>query len=234
MREPHAAFVEILNDLESFYGVQAPCWPTDPYEFLIWWHCGYPASDANCARGWEALNKQVGIRPHQILEAGNAKLARALEAGGMVPELRGLRLLQIARRVQDEFAGDLHAALAGPIAGIRKKLKAFPNIADPGADRILLFGEISPVAAVPSNCPHVPMRLLRGAERLNYGATYREAQQLIEDAIPATFDARQRVFLIVKQHGQSVCKRTNPKCDGCVVRAKCAFFGKKNRRPAVA
>ena len=45
--------------LESFYGQQEPCWPTDPYLFLVWWQCGYPASDTACAKGWESLNLEI-------------------------------------------------------------------------------------------------------------------------------------------------------------------------------
>ena len=45
----------ILDTLEAFHGVQQPSWPTDPHLFLVWWHCGYPASDGACMKGWEAL-----------------------------------------------------------------------------------------------------------------------------------------------------------------------------------
>ena len=100
----------ILERLEQFHGPQQPHWPTEPYEFLIWWHCGYPASDAACARGWDALNRTSGIQPTENLEAGTVKLAGALKAGGMVPELRAMRLIEIASRVQQEFGGDLRRA----------------------------------------------------------------------------------------------------------------------------
>jgi hypothetical protein len=81
------------------------------------------------------------------------------------------------------------------IARVRAALKKFPNIADPGADRILLFGAISPVAAVPSNCPHVLVRIRLGQERENYGVTYKEAQRMIAEDVPAKFDARVRAYL---------------------------------------
>ncbi len=220
---------ELLGRLESFYGEQAPGWPTDPYLFLVWWHCGYPASDAACAKGWAALNREIGVEPRHLLAALPAKLATALRPGGMVPELRAMRLKEIAARVQDEFAGDLRAALVGPIAQARKLLKKFPNIADPGADRILLFAGIAPIAAVPSNCPHVLVRIQRGQERENYGVTYREAQQAIEADIPEKFDARTRAYLLLKRHGQELCKRTKPKCAECLVNSSCAFFA-GNRR----
>ncbi len=129
--------VEVLDRLEGFYGQQAPRWPVDPYEFLIWWHCGYPASDDACARGWEALKQQVGIEPSRILRASEQTLAMVLKAGGMVPELRAMRMHEIAQRVENEFGGDLRSGLKGPLKEVRKALKRFPGIADPGADRIL-------------------------------------------------------------------------------------------------
>jgi endonuclease-3 len=220
---------DILHQLESHYGKQEPSWPTDPYLFLVWWYCGYPASDGACAKGWGALNHEIGVEPQQILRASPQTLAKALKPGGMVPELRAMRLKELAARVQDEFGGDLRAALVGPMPQVRKILKSFHSIADPGADRILLFAGIAPIAAVASNCPHVLVRILHGRERENYGVTYREAQEAIESEVPAKVDARIRAYLLLKRHGQELCKRTKPKCDQCPVNASCAYFGGKHR-----
>lgn len=88
MRKAGLRIPELLRQLESFYGQQEPCWPTDPYLFLVWWHCGYPASDAACAKGWESLNRKTGVEPQQLLGASPANLASALRPGGMVPEIR--------------------------------------------------------------------------------------------------------------------------------------------------
>jgi endonuclease III len=218
----------ILDALEAFHGVQEPCWPTDPYLFLVWWHCGYPASDGACAKGWESLKSRIGVEPEQILAANPAKLALALKPGGMISELRAMRLKQIAERVQNEFGGDLRDALGGmPVPKVRAALKKFPNIADPGVDRILLFAGISPVAAIPSNCPQVLMRIETGKEGDNYGRTYSEAQRFLAAEVPAKFEARTRAYLLLKCHGQQICKRTNPKCDICPVAAACAFTKRK-------
>jgi endonuclease III len=235
MRKTGLSISQLLRQLESFYGKQEPCWPTDPYLFLVWWHCGYPASDAACAQGWESLNRKIGVEPRQLLAATPTDLASALKPGGMVPELRATRLKDIAARVEDEFGGDLRAALGGPIAQVRKALKQFPSIADPGADRILLFAGVAPVPAVPSNCPHVVVRVLHGQERQNYSATYREAQQAIEAGVPEKLDARARAYLLLKRHGQALCTRTKPKCWQCPVSSSCAFFaGKRRGRTAPA
>ncbi len=229
MRKAPSTLSELLLQLQSFYGVQKADWPTDPYLFLVWWHCGYPASDAACSRGWEALNREVGVEPQDLLAASPAKLAQALKPGGMVPELRAMRLKQVAARVKDVFGGDLRSGLVGSLTQVRKELKKFPGVADPGADRILLFAGLAPVAAVPSNCVHVLVRLQRGQERENYGVNYREAQREIEAEISEKFDARIRAYLLLKRHGQDLCKRTKPKCEKCPVSGACAFFAGQRR-----
>jgi len=214
---------EILDRLELHYGPQEACWPNDPYQFLVWWYCGYPASDSACTKGWTSLSKTIGIEPRRILATSSDKLASALKPGGMVPELRAVRLLELAARVQDEFGGDLRSGLTGPIAQARKVLKSFPSIGDPGADRILLFAGLAPVAAVPSNVVHAPVRILGGPESLNYAQAYKQAQQAISDGVEENFDARARAYLLLKRHGQEICKRTQPRCEVCPVNSLCIY-----------
>lgn len=213
----------ILDALESFHGHQSPSWPTDPYPFLIWWHCGYPASEERCARGWESLNADTDIAPETLLAIPSARLARALKPGGMIPELRAERLKLVAQRVREQ--GDLRAALSRlPLPKARTLLKKFPGIADPGADRILLFAGIARIPAVPSSTPQVAVRIDSGRDGDNYNADYRESQQILASQVADTFEARTRAYLLLLRHGQEVCKRTGPLCDTCPIAKACAFF----------
>ena len=70
----------LLDTLEAHYGPQLPNWPTDPYLFLVWWHCGYPASDASRAKGWESLKTRIGLEPDRLLAADPSQLALALNS----------------------------------------------------------------------------------------------------------------------------------------------------------
>ncbi len=215
---------ETLHVLEQHYGPQQPGFPTDPYEFLVWWHCGYPASDAACNRGWQSLTAAVRIDPETLLHTSEAQLATLLRPGGMVPELRARRLHEIAHRVLNECSSDLRRALStSALKDARSLLKSFPNIADPGADRILLFAVLAPIAAVPSNAPQVAVRIRLGAEHESYATTYREAQSLIESETKPHFDPRTRAFLLLKRHGETLCKRTHPKCPACPLQPTCAY-----------
>src|SRR5262249_54259079 len=147
----------------------------------------------------------------KLLMTSPSRLARALKPGGMVPELRAQRLKQIAQRVQEEFDGDLQSALSRiPLTQARALLKQFPGIADPGADRIILFGGVATLAAVPSSCPEVLIRIDSGRTHETYNHNYREAQQIMEKQVAATFAARTRAYLLLQQHGKQLCKRSSP------------------------
>ncbi|MGC1492491.1 MAG: hypothetical protein WA798_14050 [Candidatus Acidiferrum sp.] len=229
------AFAKILEGLEKLYGKQRPTGPGDPYEMILFVNCGYPATDASCTKGYEALKREVGTSPEKILATPKAKLAAATKAGGMAPELRADRLKAIAEMVGEEFGGDLKWSLRRLLEGDRrhaeegirlakKALKEFPVIGEPGADKILLFAGLAPVAAVPSACPGVPQRIFFGEENKNYGAGYRAAREGLEAELPEEFGARQRAYLLLKRHGQEICKRTKPKCELCPVSKMCAYF----------
>jgi endonuclease-3 len=238
MQKSKRGLGRILDALEKHYGAQAGTGPNDPYEMILFVNCGYPATDASCSKGYEGLKRDVGTKPEKILEAPKARLAKLMRLGGIVPELRAERLKTIATIVNEEFGGDLKWSLEklmqeekkGAGKGIRltkKALKEFPVIGEPGADKILLFAGLAPVAAVPSACPAVPQRLLFGEEDKNYGAGYRAAQESMAAELPESFEARQRAYLLLKCHGAEICKRTKPKCEICPVGGMCAYFREK-------
>ena len=217
------------------YGPQRAAGPTDPYEMIVYLNCGYPASDASCSKGFDALKREVGLNPKEILAAPKSKLAKLLRLGGIVPELRAVRLKEIARKVKAQFGGDLGAALkkrmqlekeqAGQgIRGAKKVLREFPTIGEPSAEKILLFSKLAPVAALPSAFVEVPVRLWFGKAGKNYAADYRGVREILSAGLAETFAARQRAYLLLKKHGQQTCKRSHPKCEICPLIGHCAYI----------
>jgi len=219
--------VKVLAALDTFYGAPGAPHPTDPYEMILHNNCGYPATDASCAKGFDALKSEVGLLPDDILAAPERKLTGLMRLGGIVPDVRAARLKEIAALVKYTYGGDLGAVLKKSLPEARKALKKFPTIGDPGADKILLFTRTAPIAAVPSNCVHVPVRLGFGEEKKNYAATYRSAQEAIRSELPAECDALVRAYLLLKRHGQELCKRSRPLCGSCPVSAGCPWYQAK-------
>src|SRR5882762_5781924 len=211
---------EVLDLLEQMYGPQQPVGPTDPFEMIVYLNCGYPASDTSCLKGFDALKREAGLSPREILAVAKSKLVKLLRVGGIV---------------KAEFGGDLKAVLKGRlqeekqqkgkgIRGAKKVLQQFPVIGEPSAEKILLFSKLAPVAAVPSANVEVPARLWFGKAGKNYAADYRAAREILNSGLAQTLEARQRAYLLLKKHGQLTCKRSHPKCEICPLTGQCAYI----------
>jgi len=61
----------------------------------------------------------------------------------------------------------------------------------------------------------------------NYAANYRTARGVLDMGLPRTFEARKRAYLLLKKHGQEICKRSKPKCESCPLAAHCAYLQAK-------
>ena len=229
---------QVLESLEGLYGSQKLAGPTDAYEMIVFLNCGYPASDVKCAKGFQALQREVGVQPKKLLAVPKPKLAKLMRPSVIVPAVCAERLKEIASKVKNEFGGDLTAALQKrmreakdqPEKGLKaakKMLQEFPTIGEPSAEKILLFSGLAPVAAVPSAFVDVPIRLFCSQPGKNYAADYRAAREILDSGLPKTFEARQRAYLLLKKHGQEICKRSRPKCEVCPLTAQCSYLQAK-------
>ena len=214
----------ILDGLQARYGELASPTPDDPYEWVVFLNCGYPASDERCARGFEALKARVDLGPRAILDVPEAELAEVLAPGGMIPELRAARLKAIAAQVLALPGADLGAALRADPAKAKALIRRFPTLGDPAAERILLFCGLAPEAAAPAGCLQVLTRLGVCREGKDFAATYRAARAAISAEVPEDFAARRRAYLLIKAHGHGLCRRSSPRCEACPVNAACAYF----------
>ena len=56
-------------------GKQEPCWPVDPYEFLVWWPLWIPSKRHRFAqKAGRKLKASVDITPIALLKAPQQKL----------------------------------------------------------------------------------------------------------------------------------------------------------------
>ncbi|HLW98142.1 MAG TPA: hypothetical protein VKR82_05810 [Candidatus Acidoferrales bacterium] len=224
---------KILDFLEAYYGKPKPPAPTEPYEMVLHRNGGYPQSDANCDKGFAALKKSIGLSPAKIFNAPDAKLRAAARAGGLAPEKRGQRWKEIAARYLSEFEGDKRAVEKMPPAEAKKTLMKFPTIGESFAEKVLLYADIAPVAAVPATSIHVLTRLGFGQEYKNWAATYKSAQEALQEEVAEERRPRLRAYLLIKQHGQTLCKATRPKCDQCPISAHCKYYRDSRSLPTV-
>jgi len=160
--------------------------------------------DERRADAYRLLSKATKLSPRGILGAPRSVLDAIAAAGGMHPDARVAKWIEIAETVRDSFGGNLETVLGRPLFEARRALRVFPGIGAPGADKILLFSGTHALAALESNGLRVLLRLGLAREGKSYPASYRSALASL-----APFVARGREWLV---RAHSSCGRTGRRC----------------------
>jgi len=211
----------LLDALEARYGPQTPPRLDGPLEQILWENVGYLVDDERRREAFAALKRKVGTDAADILAASDAVLREVADLGGMLPEARVAKLRRISGIALKRFGGDVGPVLGEPVPRAKAALTAFPGIGEPGAEKILLFSGTRPLLALESNGLRALLRLGYGDERKSYAATYRSVQAAAEAGLPETCPARVRAHLLLRRHGQELCRRSRPRCDLCPLAASC-------------
>jgi endonuclease III len=148
-----AELKQIIARLKRTYGRPKLPPARGPFELVMWENACYLLPDDRRATVFEGLRKQGGLNAKAILKADADVLLALATMGGMRPKVRVFRWEEIARITLSQFDGDLDQILKLPYAQAKKALKQFPNIGDPGAEKILMFCGASPGMPLEWNVP---------------------------------------------------------------------------------
>jgi endonuclease-3 len=217
---------KLIARLRRHYGEPNVPPARGPFELVMWENACYLLPDDRRAAVFEGLRTQVGVNAGAILKADKAVLLALAKMGGMRPETRVFRWLEIARITMTQFNGDLDSILKEPYDKAKKALKQFPSIGDPGAEKILLFCGSSPGLPLESNGLRVLTRVGYGRSQKNYGATYRSVQEGVRDELPRGAAALARTHLLLREHGKKICRNNSPLCSECPIEDLCLYPGK--------
>ena len=217
-------FEKAIDLLSGYYGPQLPEPGSDPFHLVLWENVAYLVSDERRRQAFEALDRKIGTDPASILSATREDLYDIAKMGGMLPDVRVDRILTIARITQEEFGGRLDRVVEQPLAAAKKALKLFPSIGDPGAEKILLFSKAYPLMALESNGLRVLCRLGYGREQKNYSATYRSVQTALKGQFKEDADRLIQAHLLLRKHGQELCRRSEPICHPCPLNQNCSYY----------
>jgi endonuclease III len=76
----------------------------------------------------------------------------------------------------------------------------------------------------------VLVRLGYGHEAKSYAATYRSAQEAAAVQLPPDVKKLTRAHLLLRHHGQTLCRRSKPRCEACPVADVCVYYRTATRR----
>jgi endonuclease III len=213
---------QVVERLQAHYGKQQAPKLAGPWEMILWENVAYLADDDRRQQAFQTLKKRVGTEPAKILSASDEALLDVTRYGIMA-EVFAEKLRKCAKIVLEEFDGDLRPVLKLPLPKAKNAFKKFPGIGEPGAEKILLFTRTHPILAMESNGLRVLLRLGFCEEKKNYATTYRLVQQAVEAELDKDYSWLIQAHLLLRRHGQDLCKTTKPKCEVCPVAANCEY-----------
>jgi endonuclease III len=216
----------VVDDLRKFYGRTSKPTVTKPFEQVLWENVAYLVDEERRARAFALLREQIGTSPDAILRAPQAKLL-GVTGHGMLAESFAAKLRSAAATAME--LGDLEAIARGPLPQARRALRRFPGIAEPGADRILLFSRTHAVPALESNGSRALQRLGLVAASGSYAQVHRAGTKLIAAELGPDFDPLIETYQLLRRHGQELCRRSQPLCEGCPLRDRCAYYARLRR-----
>jgi endonuclease III len=227
-------FSKTIARLKSHYGeLEAPP-AKGPFELVLWENACYLLPDERRLEVFEALRHSVGLNAESIHHASDEVLLPLAKRGGMRPETRVFRWREIARITLTQFSADLNSILKKPYAEATRALKQFPNIGDPGAEKILLFCGVAFGLPLESNGLRVLVRLGWGRLQKSYGATYRSVRDDLAPDLPSDPHSLKQAYLLLREHGKSLCKDKAPLCHKCPLAKDCDYGTKAGVSEATA
>jgi endonuclease III len=221
IRNPMLNLREAVRLLKQHYGPPAAMPTTDPFELILLENVAYLASPARRREAFELLKRTIGTDPLAILAAEPQALEQ-VTVRGILKSTFAAKLRECALIAVDNFGGDLSRVVQEPLEIARRALLTFPGIGEPGAEKILLFSGQQALLAPDSNGLRVLVRLGFVHEEKSYAHTYAAARVAAKD-LPADTGMLQEAHLLLKQHGQTLCKRNNPQCKVCPLEPYCAY-----------
>jgi endonuclease III len=190
---------------------------------ILWENVAYLADDDRRQQAFQTLKTRVGTEPAQIVSASDEALLEVTRHGILADQF-AKKLRKCAQIALEQFDGDLRPVLKLPFPKAKKALQKFPGIGEPGAEKILLLSRIYPVLALESNGLRVLLRLGFGEEKGSYSTTYRLVQRDVEEARDGDGSWLIQAHLLLRRHGQELCRRSEPVCKGCPLAPDCEFY----------
>ena len=212
--------------MRAQHGRVEPPPASDTFALVLWEKVGYLAPDDRRLAAFEMLRERVGLTPRNILDADPDLLRTIAEFGGrMEAEKRAQRMRDAAALVIDEFGGSLDAVLSLPLPDAKRALQRIYGIGEPGAEKILLLLRAHRVLALDSNGARTLVRIGYGTDHKTYSTMYRSVRDATASELRDDFDWLIEAHLLLRQHGQEVCKTSVPLCEMCQVRTLCRYDG---------
>lgn len=167
----------------------------------------------NARRALENLKKICNINPEEIVALDYEEIAEAIRVAGL-QEGKAKAIKEAAKRVLEEFEGDLSRLAYKGLEDSRKWLMNIPGVGPKTADVLLAFSFKKLILPVDTHIKRIARRL--GITSSN---SYDAVRSKLEELIPPEDRLFAHIALIM--FGREYCRAINPRCKDCPIRENC-------------
>lgn len=208
---------EVRRLLEEEYGRPAPRRRMRPLDELILTILSQHTSDSNSGRAFQSLKERFDSW-EAVRDADPEAIEEAIRCGGLAG-IKARRIKDLLLRLSAEEGGlDLDFLRGKPLDEAREYLLRLDGVGPKTAACVLLFSCDLPAFPVDTHIHRVTRRL----GLIGPTTSAEEAHLLLEGVVPPGEVYPFHVNVIA--HGRRVCKAQRPRCQSCVLAARCAFF----------
>ena len=186
----------------------------DPLDELILTILSQSTSDANCYRGWEALQARYPDWD-AALAAPDGEVEETIRPAGLAKQ-KSTTILSVLTRLRDEHGSPMldHLEVLDDAAALQY-LTSFKGVGVKTAACVLCFALGRDVIPVDTHVHRIALRL--GLVPENASAT--RTHEILNDIVPA--ELRYELHVLLIGHGRTVCVARKPRCDECALSAVC-------------
>lgn len=216
-----------VGKLQKRYGaLESP--PTEAFALFVWEILAGHSTPSKRNAAFRALKRRRLLTPEAMWTASAKTLESSVALAGPFCEQRLLAL----RKGVDVFrrAPALPSTIEGPVPAALRQLKPLPRMTgESSAYRMLLFAGKQTVFPVDARVARVATRFGYGESLGNFSKTARSVRQALAADLPGSIEQYRRAYLYLEHHGAVTCTESDPRCDTCVLRTDCQYFGQQRR-----
>ncbi len=187
-----------------------PWKPGSPFETLVHTILSQNTNDRNSDAAMRKLRKRYKITPRVLSKARVSDVTRCIRSAGLYRS-KAPRIIQVARIINQQYAGRLSQILNLPYGQAKEKLMNLPGVGPKTADILLAFVAKHPVIPIDTHIERVSKRL--GIAPQN--ADYESIRGNLEALIPSR--DRLQLHLSLIAFGRAICKAPRARCAVCPV-----------------
>lgn len=196
----------LIGELKHFYGL-LPTPPSDAFQMFVWEVLSYQSSPQQRNSAFNALKRNRSLTPDSMEKVAPKKLQESVALTGSYVEQR-LHALKTAITIFQRNP-DLHARIRRSVPEAQEAVSTLPQMADGGADRMMLFAGGHLVFPADGGVGRV-------VRRLGYDGAP-------DSELPQDLDAYRRASIYLTHHAVATCTDKDPHCGVCPLKGDCPY-----------